>query len=507
MMSIDTRRAPRPPMLRALVPALAAALLAACTVGPDFVRPDPVGPGAQAPTAFARAADEAGTATATDATATLAPAPTDDAFWRSFGDAQLTALVEEALLANNDLRIALARYDRANALLRNARFDQIPTVTAQGLASTSRLSADQAPGVPRAGRDDVESYSVAASAAWELDFFGRIRRNVEAERADTEASANDLAALQVAIVGDVARGYFELRGLQERLRVARDNAENQRDTLQLVQARFDAGRGTEFDTSRARAQLEATLANIPALEAAVAVTEHRIAVLTGRTPDALIGQLDVAAPLPALPDRLDPGTPGDLLRRRPDVIAAEHRLHAATARIGVATADLFPRFTLGGLIGSQAMDASALFERDSETRVVALGIDWSFLDAGRVRARIAAADANAEGDLARYRQSVLLALEDTENALVRHARARVEDQHRERAALDSANAARLARVRYEAGAIDLFEVLDAERSQLAAQDAFADARTRTAVSVVALYRAMAGGWPGRMPLREKIAGR
>jgi outer membrane protein TolC len=146
-----------------------------------------------------------------------------------------------------------------------------------------------------------------------------------------------------------------------------------------------------------------------------------------------------------------------------------------------------------------------LFERDSATGVVALGIDWSFLDAGRVRARIAAADADAEGELARYRQTVLLALEDTENALIRQARARTEDQHREQAATDSTNAARIARVRYEAGAVDLFEVLDAERQQLEAQDAFADARTRSAVSVVALYRALAGGWPGKMPVREKIA--
>jgi NodT family efflux transporter outer membrane factor (OMF) lipoprotein len=485
--------------LRALAPGLAAALLAACTVGPDFVRPDP-----QAPAAFARTEPATATASTTES---AVPASNDDAFWQRFGDAQLTELVDEALRANNDLRIALSHYDHANALLRGARFNQIPTITAQGTASESRLSADQAPGVPRNARDGIESYSVTANAAWELDFFGRIRRDVEANRADTAASANDLAALQVAIVGDVARTYFELRGLQERLRVARDNAENQRETLRLVTARFDAGRGTDFDTSRARAQLEGTLSILPNLDAAIAFAEHRLAVLTGRTPDALIAQLDVAAPLPALPERLDAGTPGDLLRRRPDVAAAEERLHSATARIGVATADLFPRFTLGGLIGSQAMDASALFERDSETRIVALGIDWSFLDAGRVRAHIAAADADAEGQLAAYRQSVLLALEDTENALVRHAQARIEDGHRERAALDSANAARLARVRYEAGAIDLLEVLDAERTQLQAQDAFADARTRTAVSVVALYRAMAGGWPGRMPLREKIAGR
>lgn len=466
-------------MLRALVPAIAAAMLAACTVGPDYVKPTP-----QEPAAFARA--EAGN--------TAMPAPADDAFWTRFGDAQLTVLVEEALAANNDLRIALSRYDRANALLREAKFDYLPTVTAHAEGRETRV-----------GDQSLESYEANAQAAWELDLFGRVRRNVESNRADAQATANDLAALQVAIVGDVARSYFELRGLQERLRVARENADNQAETLHLVQARYDAGRGTEFDTSRASAQLEATRANVPALEAQVAVTEHRIAVLVGRTPDALIAELDAPADLPALPDRLDAGTPGELLRRRPDVAAAELRLHGSTARIGVATADLFPRFTLGGLLGSATTDAGALFDGGTHTSFVALGIDWSFLDAGRVRARIAAADADAEGALAAYRQSVLLALEDTENALVRHARARVEDGHRERAAVDSANAARLARVRFEAGAADLFEVLDAERTQLQAQDAFADARTRTAVSVVALYRAMAGGWPGKMPLREKIA--
>ncbi len=474
--------------VRLAMTVLATAVLAACAVGPDYVRPTSV-----EPATFAR----------TDATAVAAPA--DDAFWERFGDAQLTALVEEALSANHDLRIALSRYDQANALLRNAKFDQIPTITAQGNASRSRLSTDQAPGVSRDARDDVDSYDVGVVAGWELDLWGRVRRNVEANRAGVEAGANDLAAMQVAIVGDVARSYFELRGLQERLRVARENAENQQGTLRIVQARMDAGRGTEFDTSRARAQLESTLAIVPQLEAQVAFAEHRIAVLTGRVPEALIAQLDQAAPLPALPEQIDAGTPGEIVRRRPDVAAAEERLHASTARIGVATADLFPRFTLGGLIGSQSIDAGNLFERDSETRVVALGIDWSFLDVGRVRARIAAADANAEGELARYRQTVLLALEDTENALIRQNRARVEDGHREQAALDSANAARLARVRYDAGAVDLFEVLDAERAQLQAQDAFADARTRSAVSVVALYRALAGGWPGRMPMRETIA--
>jgi multidrug efflux system outer membrane protein len=504
-------------VIRSLTLGVAAALLAACAVGPDFVRPN-----IDTPAKFARddaAADARAVDVATGVESTSAQAPSgdtpssqapasqaDDEFWRSFNDPLLTRLVEDSLAANHDLRIALASYDRANALLRNAKLDRFPTVTASATASDSRASADQAPGASRADRDG-ESYSVQADVSWELDLFGRVRRGVESQRAEAWATASDLDALQVAIVGEVARSYVELRGFQERLRVARDNAENQRETLRLVNARFDAGRGTEFDTSRARAQLEATLARVPALEAQVAVTMHRLAVLTGQTPDALIAELTPVQPLPPLPSRLDPGSPGELLRHRPDVIAAEHRLHAATARIGVATADLFPRFTLGGLIGSQAIDSSALFERDSETRLVALGIDWSFLDIGRVRARMAAADADAAGELARYQQSVLLALEDTENALVRYARARVEDQHLEQAAVDSATAARLARVRYEAGAADLFEVLDAERTQLNAQEAFADGRTRSASSAVALYKALAGGWPTRTPVREDVAAR
>jgi len=475
---------------RPLAATALALALAACTVGPDYVRPDP-----PAPALFRGTPDAAPPA---------AQAEPGGPFWQAFGDPVLAALVDDALAANHDLRVALARYDRAQALLREARLDHVPTVTAGAEAASRRDSAAQRPGASRAERDG-EAYAAGLSAAWELDLFGRIRRGVEAGRADARAGLADLQAAQVAIAGEVAQAYLALRGAQERLRVARRNADNQRDTVDLVRARFDAGRDSEFDTARAGAQLEATRARIPALEAEVAVAIHRLGVLTGRTPDALAARLEAPAPLPTLPHAVDPGTPGALLRRRPDVAAAEARLHAATARIGVATADLFPRFTLGGLLGSQALDAGALFERDSETRLVALGVDWSFLDMGRVRARIAAAGADADAALARYEQAVLLALEDTENALVRLDRARVEDEHLERAARDSARAAELARVRFDAGAIGLLEVLDAERTRLQAEDAFAAARTRSASAAVALYRALAGGWPPSEALRTATA--
>jgi len=465
--------------------------LSACTVGPDFAKPTmPV------PQRFAQAP--------VTSDATTAPMP-DAEFWQGFDDPLLARLVDQALSSNHDLRIALARYDHANALLRDAKLDRFPTVTAGATASDALASSDQAPGLTRGERRD-NSYAAGVTASWELDLFGRVRRGVEAQRAEAWASASDLDAMQVAVVGEVADSYFQMRGLQERLRVARANADNQKETLRLVQARLDAGRGTEFDTSRANAQLEATLSRIPALEAAAAVQMHRIAVLVGEPPEALIAELQKPAALPPLPGEIDAGTPGQLLRRRPDVIAAEHRLHATTARVGVATADLFPRFTLGGLIGSQAVDSGALFQRDSETHLVALGIDWSFLDVGRVRARIAASRADASGELARYQQSVLLALEDAENALVRYDRTRKEDAHLQQAAADGARAAQLARVRFQAGAADLFEVLDAERTQLQAQDAFADARTRSVSAEVGVYRAMAGGWPDHTPAREAIAG-
>ena len=474
------------------------ALLAACAVGPNFVRPT-----LDASDHFVRANTPG--LPSTDS-AIPKPVVQDNAeFWQSLGDPQLTALVEQTLLANHDLRIALSHYDAANALLRGAKLDRLPTITMNAIVSDSRLSADQAPGISRADRDS-KSYAAGISAAWELDFFGRVRRNVEARRADTDAIAADLQALQVTIVAEVANDYVSLRGLQERLQVARQNAQSQAETLQLVDSGLAAGHSTEFDTARARAQLETTTSLIPALEAQIAITLHRLAVLSGKQPGALIAELESPRPLPALPATLDPGTPGELLRRRPDVAAAEFRLHAATARIGVDTADLFPRFTLGGLLGTQANVSGALFERDSETRLVALGVDWSFLDIGRVRARIAATNADAGGELARFQQTVLLALEDTENALVRYGNARLEDQHLQRAATDSARAAELARTRYEAGVSSLLEVLDAERITLQAQDAFAQSRTRSLGGLIQLYRAMAGGWSTRLPLRENVAG-
>jgi NodT family efflux transporter outer membrane factor (OMF) lipoprotein len=467
---------------------LATALsLAACAVGPEFQQPK-----------MALPAQYAHHASSDPIAGTVLPDAADTEFWRSFEDPQLSALVSLALDANKDLRASLARYDSANALLRQAKFDYIPTITASALGGHQEVSKAFSYGYPR----NYYDYSVGANASWELDLFGRVRRSVEAQRAQTAASAEDLAALQVAVVGEAAGTYIQLRGLQERLRITHQNVVNQNETLRLVEARLAAGRGTTFDTARERAQWETTGSQVPALEAQIAVAEHRLAVLTGRPPEALIFELDPAKPLPAVPAQIDAGTPADLLRRRPDIAAAEARLHAATAQVGVATADLFPRLSLVGALGTMAIQTGGLFEGSSRTSLAALGIDWSFLDVGRVRARIAASQADATGRLAQYQQTVLLALEDTENALVRYAKTRDEDEQLERAAHDSEQAAALASTRYRAGAIGLYEVLDAEHNVLIAQYAFVDSRMRSAMAAVALYQALAGGWPQHELMRR-----
>lgn len=483
-----SRIADRAVLARTVVLALLGAMLSACAVGPEYAPPK-----LPQPAQFQQR----------DASIYGAGAPVAE-FWKGFDDPLLTKLVEGALATNHDLRAALGRLDQARALARLSRKDLFPTVTAGAGYTEARASSDQLPGVPR-GQRDSGLYDAGFDAFWELDLFGRVRRSVQASRAEAQATADELRALQVSVAAEVARTYFELRGLQEQLRVARGNADNQAATLKLTQARLDAGRGTDFDVARARGQLEFTQSRIPALEAAVLAAEHRLAVLNGREPSALRLELDGPAPLPALPQHVAVGAPADLLRRRPDVQAAERRLASATARIGVATADLFPRVTFNGTFGAAASDLGDLFTRDGQSYAFGPAIRWAFLDLGRVRDRIAASEAGAASNLALYEGAVLRALEEAENSLVSYARAQREGRHLADSAAASTRAAQLARLRFEGGASDFLQVLDAERSQLEAEDRLAQNQTRTATALVAVYKSVAGGWPERVPSVQKVA--
>jgi multidrug efflux system outer membrane protein len=355
---------------------------------------------------------------------------------------------------------------------------------------------NQLPGSTRDQRE-IEAYTIGFDAFWELDIFGRVRRNVGAANADVAGSEAGVNDVQVSIAAEVAREYFELRGLQHQLDVARQNRDNQRQTYELTVARLDAGRGTELDRARARAQLDATTATFASLEVSVARAIYRLGVLTGQQPTALSSQLGAVQPLPLLPALTRIETPDALLRRRPDIRRAERNLAAQTTRIGVATADLFPLVTLGGSVGLNAGSPGDLGNSGSHTYSYGPSISWALLNLGRVRAGIGAAQARTDAALAFYEQTVLRALEETEGALITFNRAVAAKQSLKSAAEQSEIAARLARIRFDAGAVDFLAVLDAQRRLLEDQDRLARGETVAATSLVAVYKALGGGWKYR----------
>jgi outer membrane protein, multidrug efflux system len=452
-----------------------AAALAGCTVGPNYVKPDtPVA--AQ----FQGARDAA-----------FSQQDAQAKFWTQFNDATLDRLVDDALLANHDLRIALGNLAEARAERRAAKLDLLPIVTASGGYTDERLSAAES-----LFNQPINAryYDAGFDAFWELDLFGRVRRNVEAQSAQVEGAVASLRDAQVSVTAEVARSYFELRGEQTQLAVARRNVDNQRETLELTRARLDAGRATELDTSRAQSQLSTTLATIGPLEASVARSIHRLAVLTGREPNALNELLQPARELPDLPQITAVGDPAGLLRRRPDIRVAERQLAASTALVGVAMGDLFPKVTFTGSFSYSADAGSPLGGGPTRGYVVGPSISWAAFDLGRVKAEVEGSRARADVALASYEQTVLRALEDTEDALVTHARTRDSLRDATDAAVASRTAARIARTRYEGGLVDFLDVLDAERTQLAAEDQLAQSRTAAATSLVAVYKALGGGW-------------
>jgi len=464
-----------------LLAALAAAL-AGCAVGPDYRKPD-------TPVARQFAGTPQGPYSAADAQVR---------FWTQFGDPTLDRLVDEALAANHDLRIALGHLAEARAERRAGKLDLLPTVTASGGYVDERFSAAESLfGQPI----NAHYYDAGFDAFWELDLFGRVRRNVEAQSAQVQGAQASLRDAQVSVTAEVARTYFELRGAQTQLAVARRNVDNQRETLALTQARLDAGRATELDTARAQSQLSTTLATIGPLEASAARSVHRLAVLTGREPNTLDELLEPPRELPELPQLTAVGDPAGLLRRRPDIRVAERQLAASTALVGVAMGDLFPKVTFTGSFGYSAAPGNPLGASPTRGYVVGPSISWAAFDLGRVKAQVEGSRARADVALAAYEQTVLRALEDTEDALVTHARTRDSLKEASDAAAASQTAAHIARTRYEGGMVDFLEVLDAERTQLAAEDRLAQSKTEAATSLIAVYKALGGGWEMAPPPR------
>jgi outer membrane protein, multidrug efflux system len=452
-------------------------LLTGCAVGPNYHRPD-----TPLDTHFANAGEPG-----------FAENDTVEQYWTSFADPVLDGLVADALAHNTDLRVAEANLRAARAIRRLTGFDQFPTVTLAASYTHNLDSQEQLPGVDQHDRE-FDAAQAGFDGLWELDLFGRVRRNVEAARADVGAAAATLQDARVSVIAEVARDYFILRGLQDQLALTQRNADNQFSSLKLTRTRLEAGRGNELDTSRAEAQWQTTLASIPSLESTIATTSYRLSVLTGRQPTALKASLASMAPLPALPSLNAIGTPEQLLRRRPDVRVAERRLAGATARVGVAVGDLFPKVTLVGQVGYFAPTFSDFGQSEARFYSVGPSISWAAFDIGRVRARIGSAKAQTDAALAAYEGAVLGALEDTEGALISYGRAQSRRDALQVAAAASDKAADLARRRFEGGLIDFLEVLDAERTALSAELLLSQSRTDAATSLIAVYKALGAGW-------------
>ncbi len=473
----------------ALVAALAAALLAGCAVGPDYRRP-----AAALDDSFIQAGSR---------TPSTQPVGSDIAsFWRGFRDPALDALIERGLAANGDVRIAQARLQEARAGQTEADAAALPAVGVQAGVTRSVTPITQRPGVSRSERTGTV-YDAGFVANWELDLFGGLRRGREAAAAQVAASEAGIGAAHTAVAAEIARNYLELRGLQQRALVTEASLTNQRESLRISEARLDAGRTTQLDVARARTLVASTEAALPALQSAIERSVFRLATLTAQPPRALLAQLSAPAPLPGLPvtdlGALPVGTPTQWLARRPDLIAAERQLAAATAQIGIAQADLYPQISLSGLLGLNAATAGRLGKGESVVHSLGAALSWAPFDLGTLRSRVKASEARAQASLATYEQTVATALEETEGAFSGFTRNAQRAEKLELAARSAEEAAQLARLRYEVGSTDFLVVLDAEREVLSNRDQLVQAQVGTATSLVAVYRALGGGWAAPVP--------
>jgi outer membrane protein, multidrug efflux system len=413
-------------------------------------------------------------------------------FWQLFNDPALNSLVDLALKQNTDLRVAVARVNEARALA--AGTDGLGRPTLGVGAGISRSRAGDGSGTST----NANNLNAGVQGSWEIDLFGRVSNEQRAARALLLSSQAQQRAVQVSVAAEVARTYFELRGVQEQLRVASAALQTQTAALKIVDARLTVGRGTALDTERAKALVAATAAAVPALDAVKVRTLLRLATLTGVTPQALPPGLTEAKPLPALSATTlaQIGNPQNLLQRRPDVAAAEQQLLATQAQWGVAQSALFPKLSLAGSLGLNSGRLADVLEPSAFVFNLGASMLWTLIDNGQRQAQVGAAAARIDAAQATFDKAVLGALEDTEGALATYSRTQLQTDSLFTAATAASRAAQIARARFAAGVSDFFAVLDAERELLTAQDRLAAAQTQAATSLVGVYRALAGGWGG-----------
>ncbi len=449
-------------------------LVSACAAGPDYEQPDDA-----LPETFVNA----GEAASEDGQPV-------SGLWASLGEPELIRLIDAALENNTTILQALATLNETRALSNLAVYSLLPTVDVSAALERTRQSPQDPFAFP--GQNVARRYRAGFDAAWEIDVFGSLRRQSERIKYLAEADEASLYAVQISIIAEVAQTYFQWQGESLRLSLLEDNLANQQASVGILEAQLDAGRGTALDVARARAVERQLSAALPTARANVARAEQRLGVLT-RVPVAELREaLEVPDALPTLPPLIPVGTPADWLKRRPDVRAAERRLAAATAAIGVETAEFYPKFTFIGSFGWTGTEASAIGDSGAERWQTAPGLSWRILDYGRIRQRVKAAEAAVRGALAAFDEAWLTAIEETENALANY-RATTERAARlQEAVSESKEAAELALLRYEVGVDGYLSVLDADRTRIDLDNQLALARTDRATALAALYKALGG---------------
>jgi len=475
-------------LLARLAPLAATGALSACAVGPNYVPPA-----------------SASLAVPANYVAAVNPSQASDAdlaqWWQSFDDPVLSDLVVRALAANPNVDVAGARLRQARASLISARSSLFPTLSTSGSASRSEQVAgggsiiDPTTGVVYSrSQGGQTSFRAGLDAAYEVDLFGGISRSVEAARADVGGAVASLHSAQLSVAADTASNYISARSAQARLAIARSNLAYQDETVEIVGWRVQAGLVSSLDLEQARALRAQTAASIPALETSYTSAVNAIAILLGQAPGAVTALIDPVKPIPLAPDGIPTGLPADLLTRRPDVVSAERSLAAATARIGVAEADLYPALRLTGSLTGSGASLGGI--DDSVIGTLLASISAPIFQGGQIRAQIESAKGDADAAFGTYRQTVLTALGEVENALTSNTNSRRREVELVRAEEASRNATLYARSQYRAGLIDFQQLLESERSLLSSQDSRATARADRANASVQLYRALGGGWQG-----------
>jgi NodT family efflux transporter outer membrane factor (OMF) lipoprotein len=414
-------------------------------------------------------------------------------WWQALEDPQLDSLISRAGQNNLDLKLAYARIAEARAQLGIAKGERYPDLDGFGASQRQRLSEGVSGLVPPPAKRTDTFRDIGVEAIWELDLWGRVRRSVESAEANYEASLENYRDVMVVLFADVGSNYLLLRALQERLRLALANVELQRETLKLVEARNKAELAPKLEVRQAELNLATTESAVPALQAAIVQTINRIGVLLGEQPGVLHAELQGSAPIPGPPASVATGIPADLVRRRPDVRLAERNLAAQTARIGIATAALYPNFFIAGDF-SYLTASGSLFDSGNQSWSLGPFFSWNLFDGGRVRSAIDVEEARTEQLLAIYEQTVLRALQDVDDSLVGYAEERKRLAALERSEIAAADATRLVNELYKRGLTDFQNVLDTERSLFGQQDLLAESKGNVMLNLISIYRSLGGGW-------------